>query len=150
MMMSMEADPAVWVPLGTLLMRKGLLSAEQLEILVAEREGSGLRIGELAIAFGWASSGDVAQALAEQLGLPFRDLDDEAQLPRVQELIPRESSIRHRAVPLAIRDGVLEVGFADPTDIAAIERVRRLSPLPISVCVVDATALIAHLAAAAV
>ncbi len=142
----METDSAgLWVPLGTLLMRRGLLDVEQLEMLVAEREGSGLRIGELAVAFGWVSSSDVAEALAEQLGLPYRDLSEHDSASDALELIPLEVGIRERAVPLAVREGVLEVGVADPTDLSAIERLRRISPLPISIAVVDGDALIGRL-----
>jgi hypothetical protein len=38
------------VPLGTLLVRDGLLTTEQLELALAEKEQSGRRIGEIVVA----------------------------------------------------------------------------------------------------
>lgn len=138
----MHADDLAWVPLGTLLVRRGLLDAEQLEVLLAEREASGLRVGELAVAFGWVSSADVARALAQQFRLPYRDLTADPPDDAAADLLEAEALLEERAVALGLSDDVLEIGVADPTDIAAIERLRELAPHPVRIVVVDSTALL--------
>ena len=54
-----------WVPLGTLLLRVGAISPEQLELALIEKERSPRRLGEILVEWGWVSSTEVAQALAE-------------------------------------------------------------------------------------
>jgi hypothetical protein len=142
----MHDDDLAWVPLGTLLVRRGLLDAEQLEMLLAEKEASGLRIGELGVAFGWVSSADVAQALAQQFRLPFRDLAVDPPDGTAADLLEPEALLEDRAVALGLDDGILEVGLADPTDFAAIERLRERAPCPVRIVVVDSTALLTHAA----
>jgi hypothetical protein len=69
------------VPLGTLLVRDGLLTTEQLELALAEKEQSGRRIGEIVVARSWVLAGSLASLLAEQHGLEYLDLTTAAVDP---------------------------------------------------------------------
>jgi hypothetical protein len=55
--------PKLWCPVGASLLRAGVLSAEQLEIALIERERSGRPIRDLVLEWGWASSDAIAHAL---------------------------------------------------------------------------------------
>ena len=70
-----EPKPA-WLPLGALLMREGLITAEQLELALADQQATGLRLGELLVDWGWVDSAAVSRALAEQYEMDFLDLDE--------------------------------------------------------------------------
>src|SRR2546423_12647183 len=59
------------LPLGTLLVRDGALTAQQLESALAEKERSGRRIGEIVVGNGWVSPAKIATLLAEQHGLEY-------------------------------------------------------------------------------
>ncbi len=54
--------------LGTLLLKRGLITAEQLTIALADQEASGDPLGKIVVARGFASPATVAQALATQHG----------------------------------------------------------------------------------
>jgi MSHA biogenesis protein MshE len=129
-----------WVPIGTLLLRRGLIGPEQLELALADREQSGRRLGELLVSWGWVSSRDVAMALAEQFQLPFHDLASET-VPDDAPRLPVWAVAELDAVVVAANDDQLVVGVGDPTNIAAIERLRDSLDRPISLVVVDASRL---------
>ncbi len=131
----METIEHEWVPIGTLLLRTGLIDVEQLELALAEREQSGCRLGELLVSFGWVSSRDVAVALAEQFQLPFRDLDTEPAPP----IEPPHAVINAQpgTVALEVCEDRVVIGVDDPTDIGAIERLRDGLEQPLELVVVD-------------
>ena len=55
-------------PLGTMLVRRGLLTPEQLEAALAEQKASGDPLGKIVVALGYATPAIIAQALATQHG----------------------------------------------------------------------------------
>ncbi|MGI8421624.1 MAG: hypothetical protein ACR2MU_05100, partial [Gaiellaceae bacterium] len=60
--------------LGALLVRDGLLEAEQLESALIEKEETGRRLGEIVIQRGRVDASALARALAEQHELDFLDI----------------------------------------------------------------------------
>jgi MshEN domain len=125
-----------WVPIGTLLLRLGLISVEQLELALGEKESGGQRLGELLVSWGWVSSRDIAIALAEQFQLPFRDIA--ATPPPATDLqLPEWIASELDAVVLDLAEDHVEIGVGDPTNIAAIERLRDSLDRPISIAVID-------------
>jgi MSHA biogenesis protein MshE len=125
-----------WVPIGTLLLRRGLIDVEQLELALVEREQCGCRLGELLVSFGWVESRDVAMALAEQFQLPFRDLAADPR-PAVAHDLPPDLVEELGAVVLDVAHDHLVVGVADPTDIGGIERLRDHLDRRLELVVVD-------------
>ena len=55
-------------PLGTLLVHRGLITAEQLNVALAEQQTSGKPLGAIVVALEFATPASVAQALATQHG----------------------------------------------------------------------------------
>lgn len=55
-------------PLGTLLVHRGLITAEQLTVALAEQQTSGKPLGAIVVALEFATPASVAQALATQHG----------------------------------------------------------------------------------
>jgi MSHA biogenesis protein MshE len=114
-----------WLPLGTLLVRKGLISNEQLELALLDQQKTGLRLGELLVQWGWVDSAAISKALAEQYELEFVDLDT-AQFERtaIERLTAKEAR-HYDAIPIRfLEDGRLLVGVADPTDVGACDELR--------------------------
>jgi MSHA biogenesis protein MshE len=114
-----------WLPLGTLLVRKGLISNEQLELALLDQQKTGLRLGELLVQWGWVDSAAISKALAEQYELEFVDLDA-AQFDRaaVERLTAKEAR-HYDAIPIRfLEDGRLLVGVADPTDVGSCDELR--------------------------
>jgi hypothetical protein len=58
--------PKPTLPLGQLVLQRGLLDAEQLEIALAEHMSSGKMLGEVLVEHGWLTQEQIAELLHEQ------------------------------------------------------------------------------------
>jgi hypothetical protein len=67
----MSADPAR-PQLGELLVHKGVLTDDQLQLALAEQQRTGAPLGEILVRLGFAMGPTIANALAEQHGGPLR------------------------------------------------------------------------------
>jgi hypothetical protein len=135
-------EKAPWLPLGALLLREGLISPEQLELGLMEQEGSGRRLGEILVSFGWVTSSAVARALAEQYELDFVDLREVNVDEPVALLLREKLARRYAALPVTVHaDGVLLVAIGDPTNVSAAEELRLALNRTIRLAVADQTEL---------
>lgn len=113
------------VPLGSLLLRDGALTAEQLESALAEKDVTGRRVGEIVVARGWVQAGTVARLLAEQHGLEYLDLRTAQVDPDAATILPEKYARRYEAVPVRfLGDGLVLVAVADPTNVLASDDLR--------------------------
>lgn len=119
------AAPRTRVPLGSLLLREGLLTAEQLEHALAEKDATGRRLGEIVVAAGWVSPAALAMLLAEQHGLEFLDMARTRVEAAAASLLPEKYAQRYAALPICFTDdhSVL-VAVADPTNVVASDDLR--------------------------
>ena len=89
-------------PLGQLLLRKGVLSEEQLDAALKQQECSDERklIGEVLVDMGFADDRTVLETLANAYGIPFTS--DTARLadPRVIEELPQDFLEEHGVLPM--------------------------------------------------
>jgi hypothetical protein len=60
-----NATPNREQALGALLIRDGIVTEKQLEQALGEKVESGKRIGDVLVGHGWATTADLARALAE-------------------------------------------------------------------------------------
>ena len=137
----LQAHKPAWLPLGALLVREGLISNEQLELALIDQEGTGMRLGELLVQWGWVESTAISRSLAEQYELDFVDLDAAEIDPAAVERLPGRLARRYDAIPIRfLDDGRLLVGVADPTDVGRCDELRTLLG-PVNLAVVDQTDL---------
>lgn len=73
-MESVEPAESIWRPLGELLLEKGLVTSDELELALAEQADSNLLLGAILVERGYVSGPALAVALAEQYGV---ELDTE-------------------------------------------------------------------------
>ena len=59
-------EPKPTVPLGQLVLQRGLLDEEQLEVALAEHMSSGKMLGEVLVEHGWLTQEQIAELLDEQ------------------------------------------------------------------------------------
>src|SRR3954462_14552322 len=135
---SVEAPQQSRVRLGTMLVRAGLLTAEQLEEALAEKAETGKRLGEIVVDRGWVPSADLARALAEQHHVEFVDVLKVEIEDAAASLLPERLARRYRAVPVRFmgEDKVL-VAVADPTDVLASDDLRLALGMNIEFAVAD-------------
>mgnify|MGYP000512917843 CR=1 FL=1 len=111
--------------LGSLLLRDGAVTLEQLEFSLAEKEASGGRLGEILLRYGYASGAQIARALAEQHGLDYLELGSVKIDPSATMLLPEAAARRLGALPVSfVTSDVVLIAVADPTDVIASDDLR--------------------------
>jgi type IV pilus assembly protein PilB len=107
-----------------ILIRQGILSADQVEEAEHMARQSGMKLQEALTRLGYASGEDVARAMAEQHGLDYVNLNEVTVPPTVVELVPESVARENAILPLAEEDGMLRVAASDPDDYDTIEKLR--------------------------
>ena len=128
--------PPERIRLGDLLIQQGLLTDEQLKLALGDQKRSGRKLGRIFVDSGYVTEEGIAKALARQLKCEFVDLRTFNPDPQLIRLLPEVPARRFRVLVLGEINGMLKVGFADPTDIAAYDEVSRLVKRDIELAVI--------------
>ena len=102
--------------LGALLLRKGLVTHEELDQALAEREPGEL-LGEALCRLRICFENDIARVLAEQANVDFVDIAISGVDPRAVYLLHKGEAENLHAIPVRLHpDDTVSVAVADPTD----------------------------------
>jgi type IV pilus assembly protein PilB len=111
--------------IGALLVAAGALTTDQLDAALLDQAASGRRLGEVVTDRGWTSGRAVAQALAEQAGLPFLDLRAVECDRAAARLLAEKLARRYGALPIRFLDNkAVLVAVSDPTDVVSGDDLR--------------------------
>ena len=102
--------------LGDLLLKKGLITQEQLEAALSESRESGDLLGRVMIRRQFIFEDELARTLADQLALPYVNLRVAGFDRAAAAMIPSGEGMRIAAVPIGVFGGRIRVAFADPSD----------------------------------
>ncbi len=128
--------PPERIRLGDLLIQQSLLTDEQLKLALGEQKRSGRKLGRIFVDSGYVTEEAIAKALARQLKCEYVDLRTFNPDPQLIKLLPEVPARRFRVLVLGETNGMLKVGFADPSDIAAYDEVSRLVKRDIELAVI--------------
>jgi len=117
--------------LGEILIRRGILTRDQLEECLSYRRERGTRLGKALADLGYCSDIEIARALAEQLEVPFVDLKETPPSASLMALLPREIAFSLSVVPVRMDFGRLLVATLDPFDVRADQAVTEATGLPV-------------------
>jgi hypothetical protein len=127
-----SAANVLWLPLGELLVERGLLSNVQLNIALAQQKQSGRRLGEVLIELGYVSEPALARTLLEQVGLTEHQPEPVLEVPAPVEpvrTLPAPPPLLRPPVPVA--EPVAEVAAApEPAPVEHVAPVKPLAPAP--------------------
>jgi type IV pilus assembly protein PilB len=130
------------LPLGTMLVQKGVLTPEQLEAALTEREETNQRLGEILVGRQWLTRTQLAQALAEQHGLDYLDLARTEIDASAAYLLPKKLARRYAALPVQLlSDDMVLVAVADPTNVVASDDLRLALGLNVRLAVASSEGL---------
>jgi hypothetical protein len=102
--------------LGALLLRKGLLSNEELDRALEEKQ-QGELLGEALVRLRICFEDDIARVLAEQANVEFVDIGITSVDLRAVTLLQWTEAEELRAIPIRLHpDDSVSVAVADPTD----------------------------------
>jgi len=122
--------------LGEFLVSVGKLTEKQLhEALVEQRKTKEYYLGELLVRQGLLSAEDIAFALAEQAGVGRADLQTHPIDPVALQLIPLPFAQKHKILPLSINNNRIQVAMANPLDIMLIDEIKAMTKKKVDVLV---------------
>jgi len=127
---------AAKVPLGTILLQRGLVTQEQIDAAMAEQARTSRSLGRVLVAHGVIGENDLVAALAEQIGLEFVDLAEHAIDPTAASTISDGLARRYQALPIAWDGPTLVVAMADPSNVLAVDDIRSVTGADVR-CVVS-------------
>ncbi|OGR03277.1 MAG: secretion system protein E [Deltaproteobacteria bacterium RIFOXYD12_FULL_53_23] len=116
------------LPLGRLLVLKGVVSEDQLRIALLEQKRTGIQLGKLFISLGFATEATVREALSENLNQQSVDLTHMVVDAEALKLIPKEIAKRYQLFPLELnkQNLVLKLAMSDTNNIVALDQVSAL------------------------
>jgi type IV pilus assembly protein PilB len=126
-----------------ILVQKGVLAQKDVAALTDEAVASGVTIEEALIKRG-VTPQDILAAKGEYFDIPIKSLIGQDVSEKVLDYIPEESASHYSFVPLAVSEGVLEVGMVDPDDIEARDALNFISSkigMPLKIFLITQTDL---------
>ncbi|OGS99697.1 MAG: MSHA biogenesis protein MshE [Gallionellales bacterium RIFCSPLOWO2_12_FULL_59_22] len=124
------------IRLGDLLVQQNLISLDQLKLALEQQKRSGRKLGRVLADNAFVTEEQISEALAKQLNIPYINLKFFNINPELVRLLPENQARRFRAIVLEVRNGMLLVGMADPTDLFAFDEIARIVRRDIDVAVV--------------
>lgn len=113
--------------LGRILVQSNLISEEQLDEALAERDDSGKSLARVLIDMGILTESQLTSVLAEKIGIPYVDLGSYHIDTGAANIIDIDMAKRYLALPIDYADGKLVVAMADPTNVFALDDIRIMS-----------------------
>ena len=123
------------LPLGKLLMQKGVISEDQLRIALLEQKSKGIPLGKLLISLGFVTDATVREALSENLNQQSADLTSIIADVNAIKLISKDIAKRYHVFPMVFDKDQknLMLAMADTANIVAIDQISAMLGKEISV-----------------
>ncbi len=125
--------------LGELLLASGRITEGQLAEALAVQADEGGKIGQVLVRQLVLDEDLIARTLAEQKGLQFISLTTYPVDREAVARIPERVARRCLVIPVGYKDGAIVLAMADPLDIEAIEDVRVRTNMPVQPVVATST-----------
>ncbi|MBX9790777.1 MAG: Flp pilus assembly complex ATPase component TadA [Pirellulales bacterium] len=111
--------------IGQILVDLGFITDDQLELVLEEQQNRpGELLGRVAESMGLINAEQLAQALAEQMGLKVISLADTVVPQDVLNHVTEPMAQLYRIVPVSFRDNTLTVAMCDPQKLSVIDELR--------------------------
>ncbi len=118
--------------LGELLVERSIVTAEQLELALADQKKNGGLLGEILISWGYTTEESIVGALIDQYKFAFIQPSNYQSSEEVIRLIPKELATRYSLVGLDKFGQRITVAMSDPLHEEAIIKLEEATG-----CIVD-------------
>ena len=117
------------MPLGQLLLARGVVTAEQIEKALSRQSEKGHRklLGELLVEMDFCTENQIVAALAQSYGVPYAQVSPKICDAKTLEILPREFLEEHVVLPLFKVFNVLTVAVSEPTNVFLTDEIERIS-----------------------
>jgi len=119
--------PVKRVPLETILIRRGLVAAEDMAPLRERAFEAGRALPGYLVEERQLPETAVAEAVAEQFGLRCLSLDEVRVDPDLFRILPLEWAMRHAVLPVAEDERGFTVAVTDPQDVRLLDELEQLA-----------------------
>ncbi len=111
--------------LGDVLIEEMMATPQQIEVALREQQTTRELLGNVLLRLGIISPRDLARAIAISNDLPFVDLKKTFIDPAAVRQVEMEFARRYNLMPFALENNTLKVAMDNPSDIVAIDALRR-------------------------
>src|SRR2546423_13162834 len=115
------------VPMAQFLIQKGFLKPEQLQEAQKVQQQTRQPFDKVLIELGMVGEREVLQAKAQEMGMPFVDLDRTPIESSALNVVPERLVKMHTAIPVKKQDTQLWVAMSNPQNIQAIDDISTAS-----------------------
>lgn len=116
-----KAKPSVKKRMGDILIKEDVINLDQLKTAIEQQKNSGKRLGEALLNLGYIDENQLVAYLSKQYGVPAVNLEQFDLTSEILKIVPRESAIKHRLIPINKYDGTIVVAMSDPSNIFAVD-----------------------------
>jgi type IV pilus assembly protein PilB len=110
--------------LGTILLREGLITQDQLDGALQDAKSNGTRLGYSLIKLGFIQEEDLTRMLSRQYRVPAVDINKVNIDPKILRLISDDIAHQHLVLPLRRVGRTLTVAMANPADPGALDQLK--------------------------
>ena len=127
--------------IGEILVRKKLISADQLQTALRDQKTTGAKLGSTLIKLGYLTEDQITEVLSEQYGVPAVNLSEVDIDPEVIRLVPEDMAKTHTLIPINKAGSILIVAMSDPSNISVVDEVRFKTGYSVEVVVTSEDAI---------
>lgn len=113
--------------LGERLLKKGLLTEEQLEVALREQTSTGALLGNVLHSLGFVSQEAIIETLAQEAGVECIKIKEYAVSDTAIKLVPEAFARKHKIIPLSVDNGTIKIAMANIFDVAVIDELQGLT-----------------------
>ncbi|WP_087065377.1 GspE/PulE family protein [Intestinibacillus massiliensis] len=127
------------IPIGEVLKNYGYITEEQLTQALAQqkKDPQKRRLGTILIDLGYVTEHQMLTALSQRLQLPVIDLKTSRIQNDVVGRIPKQLAVKYKAIAIGEDGGRLTVAVSDPLNFYAIEDIRQVTKMPLSLVLAE-------------
>ncbi|MEW6116712.1 MAG: type IV-A pilus assembly ATPase PilB [Nitrospirota bacterium] len=127
--------------LGQLLLKAKLITEEQLNEAVRVQKLEGKRLGSVLLKLGYINEESLITFLSRQYNAPAINLSDHKIDTSLLKTIPYETAKKYQIIPISKDGAALRIAVVDPSNNFAIDEVRFLTGMKVSVHVAAESAI---------
>jgi type IV pilus assembly protein PilB len=121
------------VPIGEVLKEYNYINDDQLnQALEAQKRDRKKRLGQILIELGFVTETQVIEALGQRLNLPVINVIAFPVEIEAVSKIPKDLAIKYNMIGIKVENGTLSVAMSDPLNFYAIEDIRQLTKMNLS------------------
>ncbi|MFW5946900.1 MAG: type II secretion system protein GspE, partial [Gemmatimonadota bacterium] len=110
--------------LGTILLREGLITQDQLDGALQDSRSHGTRLGYSLIKLGFIQEEELTRMLSRQYRVPAVDIAKVSVDARILKLVPDDIAHKHLVLPLRRVGRTLTVATANPADPGMLDQLK--------------------------